>query len=90
MTLRHAAALALAGWYLMVPPPLSYVGKDGPLKPVRSWTAVSVLATEEECEAARSRLSQLDPKLGSYRGLPPEEIYDAQCIASDDPRLKEK
>jgi hypothetical protein len=38
----------------------------------------------------RRRLSRskLDPAEGKYRGLPPEEVYDAQCVASDDPRMK--
>jgi hypothetical protein len=38
----------------------------------------------------RATLSKLDPALSAYRGVPPEQVYEAQCVASDDPRLKEK
>jgi len=40
---------------------------------------------EKDCDAERLRLSKFNPTLGSYRGLPPEEIYDVQCIPTDDP-----
>jgi hypothetical protein len=33
-------------------------------------------------------LSKLDAALGPYRCLPPEQFYDAQCVAADDPRLR--
>ncbi|MGO9605408.1 MAG: hypothetical protein ACLQAT_18805 [Candidatus Binataceae bacterium] len=89
MKLRHATALALVGWYLMVPP-LSHLPKDGRMEPLFNWTMVGAFRTEKDCDAERPKFSKLDPNLGSYRGLPPEEIYDVQCIATDDPRLKEK
>jgi len=33
-------------------------------------------------------LSKLDAALRPYRGFLPDQFYDAQCIAADDPRLK--
>ncbi|MGO9606866.1 MAG: hypothetical protein ACLQAT_26325 [Candidatus Binataceae bacterium] len=86
----HFVALSLVVWYLMMPPPLSSLAKDGSIKPVQSWPFIGVFRTEKDCDAERRTFSKLDPNLGSYRGLPPEEIYDVECIASDDPRLKEK
>lgn len=88
MKLRHAAAFALVGWYLMTPPHLRQ--KDQTIRPVSRWTVVAKFRAEKDCDAQRAKLSKVDPSLDTYRGLPPEEIYDAQCIASDDPRLKAK
>ena len=33
-------------------------------------------------------LSKLDAARGPYRGFLPEQLYDAQCVAADDPLLK--
>ena len=90
MNLRHAAVLALVGWYLMVPPALSHGPKDGQIEPLPYWSMAGAFEVEKDCDAERLRLSKFNPNLGSYRGLPPEEIYDVQCVATDDPRLKEK
>jgi hypothetical protein len=72
MNPRHAAALALVGWYLMVPPVTSdgRTQKDAPLS---RWYIASNFETKEECEQVRQASS------GS-----------AICVASDDPRLKER
>ncbi|MGO9452780.1 MAG: hypothetical protein ACLQDV_17350 [Candidatus Binataceae bacterium] len=90
MTLRHAAALAAVGWYIMLPAQLSYLARDGPIKPVRNWIVIGEFRTKRDCNAERPKFWKLDPNLGPYRGLPAEEIYDVQCVATDDPRLKEK
>ena len=58
MNLRHAAALALVGWYLMLPPltkrgPDSYDLPPDTSAPISKWTYSSVLDhfdTEEECK----------------------------------------
>jgi hypothetical protein len=51
MKSRHAAALALAGWYLMVPPPLLHgnppVDLDAPLS---EWRLFSMHKSAAECE----------------------------------------
>ena len=85
MNVRHTAALALMGWYLMVPPPLSHSPKVAPLS---QWTRVGAFQSEEACDVKRNAFSKLDRPLGGWRGLPPEEVYDAQCVATNDPRLK--
>jgi len=72
VTLRHAAALTLVGWYLMLPP----VGSDGRIQKdarLSDWYIFSSFQTKEACEKERHVSS------GS-----------AICVASDDPRLKEK
>jgi hypothetical protein len=71
---RHVAALALVGWYLMVPPlphlNTHAVNKDTAAA-LRGWKKVRTFPTQKECEAHRAN---------------PWE----RCVASDDPRLKEK
>jgi hypothetical protein len=84
----HAAALAPMGWYLMVPPPLSHSPKNAQIVPLSRWTRAGAFQSEESCDMKRTAISKLDPALGDHRGLPPEEVYDAQCVAVDDPRLK--
>jgi hypothetical protein len=85
MNRRHAAALALVGWYLMMPSSLS---QNGQIAALSHWTTLSRFEAKRDCEAKRLKQTNLDPSLGAYGGLPPEEVYDAQCIATDDPRLK--
>jgi hypothetical protein len=69
MNLRHTAALALVGWYLMMPP----VTSDGRIQknaPLSRWYIFSNFETKEECEKARQVSSGLttcvasdDPRL---------------------------
>jgi hypothetical protein len=49
---RHSAALALLGWYLMLPPVTSdgRTQKDAPLS---RWYIFSSFETKEECEQVR-------------------------------------
>lgn len=108
MNLRHAAALASVGWYLMAPPiaPDSHGHATGRVLnglPLSTWEQLSSFDTAKGCEdyqweqvtsmastttAAKKRaqseeqLRRLDAAWG--------QIDLAKCIASDDPRLKEK
>jgi hypothetical protein len=98
MNLRHAAALALVGWYLMTPPPLFHSKVDVDLDaPLSKWTVYSAFDSAQECEAEKVADFHLanqkalgdptdDPKLRGVR----DQLMTAQCIATDDPRLKEK
>jgi hypothetical protein len=52
--LRHAAALTLVGWYLMVPPSRPVVDLDAPL---RKWTVLG--ATESRSVTRGARISLL-------------------------------
>jgi hypothetical protein len=108
VNLRHAAVLALVGWYLMVPPSMAdtwicghslsaglsrewfgwgkgcdtmerTVDFDAPLP---QWRVSAPFETLAECEADRETLHK-----ESDSGTP---SFNAQCIATDDPRLKEK
>jgi hypothetical protein len=86
---RQAAALALVGWYLMVPPVGSFkaiVTSSGDVTiqwtirdhasspPLTTWSISKSFDTAAECEAQRMNHIQ----------------SVAICVATDDPRLKEK
>jgi hypothetical protein len=88
---RHAAALALVGWYSIIPsstlpPGVAYK------EPLSRWQIVRGFDTADDCndflssffEDSRQKqaLSLLEP---AYR-----DYMFAECIASDDPRLKQK
>jgi hypothetical protein len=59
MKARHAAALALIGWYLMTPPP-SKVPKVGwtvgTSEPMNEWRHIASYDTAAACESARDSL----------------------------------
>jgi hypothetical protein len=82
----HVAALALMGWYLMMPPPLSR-SRDR-LVPLSRWTTTSSFESKKACEAERDHFSKLDPGAEVAGNDPAYQVYDAECVATDDPRLK--
>jgi hypothetical protein len=72
----------------MLPPSLSTASKNKSMAALSRWTIVREFDAEKDCDTARVKSSKGDSTLGKYRGMPAEEIYDAQCIATNDPRLK--
>ena len=104
MKLRHAAALALVGWYLMFPPfTQGWSARGASLK---LWQIQDTFDSKADCESALSEY-KADPArhLPFFRGRNPNEVrYEIakdpnfwnpiiaaiQCVASDDPRLKPK
>ncbi len=100
MKLRHAAALALAGWYLMVPPFPKGEHRYEPdtSVPLSQWIRRGSFDSAAECEAHRTNwLNALktDPEVpeevgpAAARGIAKAVIL-GKCIATDDPRLREK
>ena len=92
MKLRHAATLALTGWYLMVPPvhEISSPSRDsrGELvfrlsADISEWQIDSKHKTLAICEAVRRKELQTDDHFARRRAAL------GKCIASDDPSLKE-
>jgi hypothetical protein len=88
MTIRHAAALALAGWYLMIPPAHAYSNA-----PLNRWEIVNSFDTAAGCQMNRSEFIQD----GTRRMKANQSASDrdwgmryeaALCISTDDPRLK--
>jgi hypothetical protein len=78
---RHAAALALVGWYLIVPP-----GSNPDTvyyKPYSQWKVISTFDSEAACKKTQAE----------HQGFLYERPLRADrsiCIASDDLRLKGK
>ena len=84
MNLRHAAALALVGWYLMVPP----LDRQSPDEfnadaPLGHWQTIGSYDTASECEDTAARLVKNNEK----DSLKHERLLHGSCVASDDPRL---
>jgi len=116
MNLRHAAALAIVGWYLMVPPTTSSENWERvtPRPPLGQWTTRDAYDSADACRKAQKDLSTksadetsedyrrwlagrtssnqlLDEWSSQYSLLSAIRLanQEAQCIATDDPRLKE-
>jgi hypothetical protein len=77
----HAAALAVVGWYLMVP--LRDNGKIRVDVPISGWAHLDSFESAAECRKAGYE-HQAEQKA---KGTP--NPGDWECIATDDPRLKE-
>ena len=101
---RHAAALALVGWYLMSPlgtNPLTkgrWFDKDAPLS---TWYLERSFDTAEGCDRARQK--KCDEASSKIKTLSESHSIQAsahaqilaadkfnQCIETDDPRLNEQ
>ena len=87
MNLRHAAALALVGWYLMAPP----LSKDGDRvnenAPLSTWIITQSFDSARECERF---WVFMDSKVDANVNLSPvvkQGHHLSVCVASDDPRL---
>jgi hypothetical protein len=91
MNPRPAAALALIGWYLMAPP--MHNGAPNYDAPLRSWNMSKAYDSARDCEADREAAKQACAQVPDvekpFTGC--ADTFDrSRCIASDDPRLKEK
>jgi hypothetical protein len=96
---RHAAALALVGWYLMLLPPQT---SKSPLRfdenaPLNKWYIAGGFDTAAECEAYKSEangrwLRALEPSHLDAKTISDVRLYQAQerCVAASDVRLKSK
>jgi hypothetical protein len=83
MKLSHAAALAVIGWNLMMPPMND--GQSDTQAPISAWTVFRRFDSAAACQKWKSKLETRARRAGRYGPRP-----DFMCIASDDPRLKEK
>lgn len=101
---RHLAALALVGWYLMMPPDSPKIPHDVDVDtPLSHWIVVTTYDDEDACENALTGIqnSQTDPitldKTGKLKRLDRHDdalgkarALNAACVASDDIRLGRK
>lgn len=100
MIFRHAAALALIGWYLVFPPlrESSLGGKCYDANaPLSAWRIMGSFDTAKECKNGLQK--EEDDKIdraaatgehveANCHGI--SAWLDVICVATDDPRLKEK
>jgi hypothetical protein len=89
---HHAAALALVGWYLMVPPNSSIYTLDVKA-PISKWKDFKVFDSARQCESAlaeyRAKFDRDEgDALPAVRAEGIEEFRVAQCVSTEDPRLK--
>jgi hypothetical protein len=106
MNLRHAAALGLVGWYLMTPPLqaekcwkvpndglaaiLNCEAKIDSQAPLRKWTRVpDTQEFEYKTDCMRAISNDCHWETDGVPGFE-GELCNAECIATDDPRLKGK
>jgi hypothetical protein len=97
MNLRHAAALALVGWYLMVAPSSRKHVDPDPTEfdpsistnfhaPLSKWTTIGEFDSAAECHQQREK--QMKQHL--YNLCDFSSTLTIRCVATDDPRLREK
>jgi hypothetical protein len=85
---RHAAVLALVGWYLLMPtvcspnsPPCVF-GRSAPL---HKWTRGGYFDSAAACG---DRLNTLKRQARQFEPRAKSKVYKYQCVSEDDPRLK--
>ena len=89
MTLRHAAALALVGWYLMFP--FDYLRAG----PIAGWSVRGYsYARQGECRTARKKALITAEKCEKGQNqycesvhIPTDDLKMSKCIRSGDPIL---
>jgi hypothetical protein len=102
MTFRHAAALALVVWYLMLPPgdgaevtihaPLSRWKIDGSYDSARKGQKqIDILKTFPLAPGQNldRTARSADPNVGQTYAIE-RELWNGVCVSTDDPRLKSK
>jgi hypothetical protein len=96
MKLRHAAALALTGWYLMVPPYDLEKGLVDDAAPLSKWTIDGSFDSAEQCKAAirahlalvRQAYKDFEKSDQEQRGLAKSGDPAAQQWMRDDAKAK--
>jgi hypothetical protein len=106
MNLCHAAALALVGWYLLIPPVFSPMG-DHPRAfndlnaSLNRWDIQASFDSETSCVKEKERIRNEAPLRLKFAHEHPDQDQNgnivavaeawqrAECIASDDPHLRE-
>ncbi len=88
--LRHGVVLAVAGYYLIVPPfSATVVRYDAPLS---EWQPVESYSSAAECEKGkRTKVEQLTAFAREQkmpRSAKIEALSAGKCIEADDPRLR--
>ena len=87
MNLRHAAALALMGWYLTVPPTVGPYRRLDLRVPVSQWKVVQRFDTATTCEGYLQEMKENPEAEGLQKlrnmGIPTSGLTVARCVFSD-------
>ncbi len=105
MKFRHATALAIVAWYLMIPP----IGADYKVDaraPMLEWRKSVKFDSEQQCEESLKDVIEHPTTPDEYqaaakatlkarmhpisRAEMTKRTAESQCVAADDPRLKAK
>ncbi len=84
---RHAAALALVGWYLMLPPITGVIDPDSPRHHYPGWTMIAEFKSEDDCNIAQSKLlaqairHSLDYPVDQAARDENEKKFAARCVS---------
>jgi len=88
VTSRHAAALVLLGWYVMIPPK-GPSGEPEANAPLTQWFDFRAFDSARECREFLEGM--LHPKAGATKTEDQRAVQQGlargRCISSDDPRL---
>jgi hypothetical protein len=93
MNFRHAAALALVGWYLVIPHTMPDSGAPDLSRPMWQWNALGPVASKDDCEAKRTsaiRKADSPPERAEFKKHLPEikaqlhKQWPNQKMPSDD------
>jgi hypothetical protein len=95
MKTRHAAVLALVGWYLLTPPITGDANGHAWIDfkvPVKQWTIIDKFNSEEDCRQALRYHELAAEKAGSYgdaesKLLWQEAFSKAECAVLDDSKV---
>jgi hypothetical protein len=86
MKFRHAAALALVGWYLMMPPRdhanRQYADTSAPMS---QWQQLAAYDSADKCEEAKLKFYKALVKQGKKERA--DFSQNADCVEANDPRL---
>jgi hypothetical protein len=95
MNLRHAAAIALVGWYLMVPPrpagprmPGALAGWPDTNAPLSKWIIDKSFDSAEDCERGfRKLVGEAGIAQDNESAAARFQSFNPLCVATNDPRL---
>jgi hypothetical protein len=87
MKVHHAAAIAVAGWYLMMPPLGN--GKVYLNAPLSMWQVVASLETLEDCKSVIQNYKKHPAEISDpqVRELIDRRNAHAMCVSEEDPRV---
>jgi hypothetical protein len=92
---RHAAALALVGWYLLYPRWNAKKATLDPGLPLYRWYQVATFDSSADCEARKMKVLE-DPDNHTHardaKKIADQERlrHQARCVSADDPQLKRR